>query len=91
MGTAKKDIVALMTKCKDCEDVIETLQESICKYEDNIKHILHTLLPEVEEPFHLHLGKWECADSPTDQCVYHDFTDPAHDCCVFCGDPSERK
>lgn len=34
---------------------------------------------------------WECPDSPTAKCVYHDETDPAHDNCIYCHQPEERK
>ena len=36
------------------------------------------------------LGDWECADSPTGQCIYGKLD--AHDeTCLVCGDPEERK
>jgi hypothetical protein len=34
---------------------------------------------------------WECPESPTGFCVYDQYEDPAHDSCIFCGDPAERK
>lgn len=34
---------------------------------------------------------WRCNDSPIGWCVYNHFDDPAHDNCVFCGEPEERK
>ncbi len=34
---------------------------------------------------------WDCESSPTKHCLYDDDDDPAHDHCVFCGDPYERK
>jgi hypothetical protein len=34
---------------------------------------------------------WNCEKSPIGLCVYHHFKDPAHDQCMFCGNPSERK
>ena len=34
---------------------------------------------------------WECSESPAGWCVYHRWDDRAHDHCLFCGDPSERK
>lgn len=44
-----------------------------------------------EFPDTLKLGCWECNYSPTGHCVYHQESDPAHDCCIFCGEPEERK
>jgi hypothetical protein len=35
--------------------------------------------------------KWLCGSSATSQCVYDNETDPAHDECVYCGQPQERK
>ena len=37
------------------------------------------------------IGSWECPDSPVELCVYDDDNDMCHDCCLFCGDPDERK
>lgn len=38
---------------------------------------------------------WPCTSrfgsSPTKHCLYDDDEDPAHDQCVFCGEPYERK
>ncbi len=34
---------------------------------------------------------WDCPSSPHLYCEYHEATDPAHDFCVHCGDPCERK
>lgn len=36
-------------------------------------------------------GSWDCEKSPTGQCVYNHNMDPAHDDCLFCHDPEERK
>jgi hypothetical protein len=36
---------------------------------------------------------WDCPDSrnPSGFCCYDSKGDPAHDSCLFCGDPEERK
>jgi len=34
---------------------------------------------------------WECKASPAHWCVYHRWDDRAHDHCLFCEQPSERK
>lgn len=44
----------------------------------------------------LALGGWECPGSdsvknPAGVCVYDTGKDPAHDFCLFCGEPEERK
>jgi len=50
---------------------------------------------------HLSIGSWECPDpddrhhasipNPLGVCVYDQEGDPALDCCLFCGNPDERK
>jgi len=35
--------------------------------------------------------KWICGSTANSHCVYDDETDPAHDKCVYCGEPQERK
>lgn len=37
------------------------------------------------------VGHWECSESPLDVCVYNNDKDLAHDNCLYCGDPEERK
>jgi hypothetical protein len=34
---------------------------------------------------------WPCPTSPVETCVYDDDTDPAHDQCIYCHNPYERK
>lgn len=34
---------------------------------------------------------WGCEKSPIGWCVYDKVEDPAHDSCVFCGEPEKRK
>jgi hypothetical protein len=43
--------------------------------------------PNDYNPLYFHHGDWDCKDSPTKNCMYTvDF-----DCCIFCGEPDERK
>ncbi len=46
---------------------------------------------EIETPEYLVLGTWTCIASPTGSCVYDKINDPVQDCCIFCGEPEERK
>ena len=43
-------------------------------------------------PSLLHKDEWECKDSPTGYCDYHQ-EDGSYDedCCRYCGEPEERK
>lgn len=34
---------------------------------------------------------WECEKSPIGLCIYNSYKDGAHDFCLICGDPEERK
>ena len=34
---------------------------------------------------------WDCETSPVGICVYNDLDDPAHDHCLYCEEPEERK
>ena len=42
-------------------------------------------------PRRLSYGSWDCEKSPTGSCVYNTDMDPAHDECLFCREPEERK
>lgn len=43
------------------------------------------------QPCHVSFGDWECKDSPTKKCIYGYEDDYAHDHCLYCGKPEERK
>lgn len=36
-------------------------------------------------------GYWECAVAKPKVCAYDHDADPAHDSCIYCGQPEERK
>lgn len=36
-------------------------------------------------------GHWKCPQSSVGHCVYNNEHDPAHDICLVCGHPEERK
>jgi hypothetical protein len=39
----------------------------------------------------IEIGSWICDQSPAGVCVYDDYMDPAHDDCLYCNHPEERK
>jgi len=43
------------------------------------------------EPYFSVLGTWKCSKSSYDYCCYDHDKDPAHDFCVYCGEPEERQ
>lgn len=48
-------------------------------------------MPEVTDPRFIALSvSWECADSPTDSCIYYTEDDPMKDFCLFCENPLDR-
>jgi hypothetical protein len=47
--------------------------------------VIETDYDALEEGGHL------CPGSPSARCIYDSSNDPAHDSCLFCGEPSERK
>jgi hypothetical protein len=48
-------------------------------------------VPEPTQPGYVVGRTWKCEDSPHTFCEYQEDEDPAHDSCVPCGDPEERK
>lgn len=73
----KKEIMRLRT-------VIASLHVEISK-------ILDEIFGEGNGQWHDVDAFWGCDSSPIGWCVYHNYADPAHDSCVFCGEPQERK
>ena len=54
--------------------------------------ILDIYLGEGEGQWHvIDVEEWGCPKSPIGLCVYRPFTDRAHDNCIFCHEPQERK
>ena len=48
------------------------------------------LYPELKY-WHVISTVWECEKSPFGICCYDEMEDRAHDFCIFCGEPEERK
>lgn len=76
--------------------VFKIVVENQDKITDYSKGLREALSPDggfLASPFEkseVVLGNWPCK-GPLGLCVYDDNHDPAHDCCLFCGDPEERK
>lgn len=65
---------------------------------DALEVVVNELLArgiEISSPDELILAEppwgWNCPESPTGYCVYDHPYDLAHDHCLFCHDPEERK
>lgn len=64
-----------------------TIEAAELEAANQVAILLETEVP----PSHLHLGGWECAESPTGRCIYNRIEDPHRDDCLICHDPAERK
>lgn len=60
-------------------ELIKTVPEPLRKLGDDPK----------DYPRQFSHSYWECDDSPTGYCMYTNYI--GYDCCIFCGDPEERK
>jgi hypothetical protein len=88
------------------QDQREKLEEQVSDLDDQINRNVFRLVIENQgkildyareeregkpyEEDEIVLGYHSCK-GPLGLCVYDDTTDPVHDCCLFCGDPDERK
>lgn len=66
----------------DLKDLKETIYKKKCDLVFDITGL---------QPSEIEWGDWQCNKSPVGKCVYDSIEDPACDCCVFCGQPDERK
>lgn len=69
--------------------VEQALDVQIKNETDKVKAIVGPLVGV--SPSDLHIGSWDCVESPTRHCLYDNSKDSMHDSCVICGDPAERK
>lgn len=75
----------------DLEAARETLrkQESIVEEEENkVKNFLRDSF-DLPKDTEIEFGTYECISSPIGQCVLSE--NDGFDCCIFCGEPEERK
>lgn len=74
------------------------LKDSIQECTDALDYITHqrtklvgALWPDYDWMTHQMDFFWECEPSPFGWCAYNHWEDRAHDHCLFCHQPSERK
>lgn len=65
----------LMKARKEVDEEIRGIVAGVCQQSSNF----------------LVTSYWDCDKSPTGLCVYDELDDPAHDHCIWCGAPEERK
>lgn len=66
-------------------------QHLVWDLDEQIDQVIQSAWPEYDPGIHFVQTFWECDYSPFGFCAYHDFEDPAHDSCIFCMEPYERK
>lgn len=70
MGSAKEDIAKLIKNRDENIKLMNMFKASAERCEENIKHILLTVLPDVLSIEKIVLGLKKCSKSPTGKCVY---------------------
>lgn len=83
---------SLLQKFHKVQEQYHTILEEINKTKYRFKHNIvkkgtFAHCPICEFPY---LG-WYCPDSEDNLCHYDNDEDPYHDCCIYCGQPEERK
>jgi len=73
----------IQSRILECAKKIEDL-------EDEIGQMIRPYLSESSDFYSVDF-LWGCDKSPFGLCVYHKIEDPAHDNCIFCNEPQERK
>ena len=61
----------------DAGDILNDFMESDSRWEGSIWYAIDYF--------------WGCSESPFGWCAYHKINDGAHDRCIFCHQPQERK
>jgi hypothetical protein len=72
-------------------DVFSACEEATQEIEFLKARIVRQVFPEFDWMYQVISTEWTCEDSPVKYCVYDIVEDPAHDDCLFCHDPEERK
>jgi len=75
----------------DLQDSINECTMALEQIEHQRKKLVGALWSDYHSMTHAMDFYWECKDSPFGWCAYDHWEDQAHDQCIFCGDPSERK
>lgn len=75
----------------DLKDAIVECTQALDHIEQQRIELVKKLWPAYDSFKHVMEFYWSCPDSPFGWCAYDHWEDRAHDSCVFCGDPSERK
>lgn len=77
----KDNVHDIFSACEVAKEEIAYLESRIVKQ----------VFPEFDWMYQVITREWKCDNSPVGYCVYDIIEDPAHDDCLFCGQPEERK
>ena len=75
------DVKKSLTACNTVIERLEAIKEQLYRKSISGYHFMSHEVP----------GTWDCDTSPIGTCVYYYPEDPAHDNCLFCHEPEERK
>jgi hypothetical protein len=72
---------------------IKELHKNIEKLNEEIREIVRPYIDDVwlNNFQYICIPFWDCPESPVGWCVYNNTTDSAHDNCIFCNQPLDRK
>ena len=76
------------------KDEFDSINGSLETFEGVLRVTIIDEMSTSKRPIHYHdvsFGDWDCEDSPTGYCIYGFYDDYAHDSCIYCGEPDERK
>lgn len=75
------DVKTSLDSCNIIIDRLEAIKSQIYRKAISGYHFMSHDIP----------GEWDCNQSPIGTCVYNHMKDLAHDDCIFCHEPEERK
>lgn len=79
------------TLAADLQDSISECIEKIDEIRYLRTQLVETLWADYHWMRHVITWEWDCEKSPFGWCAYNHREDRAHDDCVFCHQPEERK
>ncbi len=85
MNEIKEKIKELQNQKQEINNLIGLLIKPYVPY--NVKNVS----PSLVYLWYPICTFWECEKSPIGCCIYNHNEDLAHDHCLFCGQPQERK
>ena len=79
------------TLAADLQDAIGECTEKLDEITSLRAQLVRAVWSDYDWMMHVITYQWECEKSPMGWCAYNYPKDPAHDDCIFCHWPNERK